>query len=128
MSKYIRLVLVLTLSAMLLVGCGSNTYKNIVKETTIKGEVYTIGQLVKMLTGKHGHAKWVVVKQKDNPPLVDVKVVITTASKPKPRVVRIHYALNPDTDQVKLIKRDIDGEELSNVAWALQISKIMIEN
>ncbi|MDD4528014.1 MAG: hypothetical protein PHF25_08285 [Candidatus Margulisbacteria bacterium] len=127
MKKYIMLVLVCSI-LLLLASCGNKTYINIVKETTLKGESYTVGHLIDAIAGKNGEVNWVIVKQKDQPNLVTVDVEIKTADKANEHIVQMQYFLNTDKDHVRLIKKEIDGKTLTPMAWALQISRIIMES
>jgi DNA-directed RNA polymerase subunit L len=126
MAKYNRIILLLMcgLLSLGLVGCN-NEYINIVKETTFKGETHTIGQLIESVAGKNGKVKWVIVKNKQKPNMVSMKVTIRPSNKANRHVVKMKYMLNADNDHVELENMEVDGKTLSLVAGALQISKII---
>ncbi len=122
------LFLICTLIVMLLVACGNQTYINVVRETSLKGESHTIGQLIDSIKGKKGEVNWIITEQKDQPNLVNVKVVINPGNKAKGRIVKMQYLLDMDKDKVKLVSKEVDGKPLSPLAWALQISRIISQS
>ncbi|MEI7942565.1 MAG: hypothetical protein WCH76_05275, partial [Candidatus Riflemargulisbacteria bacterium] len=101
MAKYKRIILLLmcVLLSLGLVAC-SNEYINIVKETTFKGETHTIGQLIESISGKNGKVKWTIVKNKQKPNMIRLKVTIRPSSKAQKHVVKMQYLLNADNDHV----------------------------
>ena len=126
--KRFFLLLMCVVLIMGLVACTNGSYINIVKETTFKGETHTIGQLIESIAGKKGKVKWVIVKQKNQPNMVRLKVTIRPSSKAKGHIVKMQYLLNFDNDHVVLDKMEVDGKVLSLVAGALQISRIIMES
>jgi hypothetical protein len=125
--KKIVLLLICGLLVLGLVGCA-NEYINIVKETTFKGETHTIGQLIDSVAGKNGKVKWTIVKNKQKPNMVLLKVTVRPSGKAQKHVVKMQYLLNADNDHVKLQRMEVDGKVLSLVAGALQISRIIMES
>ena len=130
MTQYKRyfLLVICGLLVMLLVACGNQSYIDVVKDTTFKGDTYTTGQYIDSIAGKNGKVKWNIAEQKNQPNTVLVTVDIRPSRKAKGHIVKMQYLLNTNNDYVEFGQMEIDGKVMSHLAGALQISRIIMES